>query len=240
MPSGQTIITNALTTLGIVEQGAAPSASDSADGLVELNDLWAAAGIDEGLIFAVQPATVATAANTAAYLTSIFTPAGPFSHIYSAVWSVASGRWPLRIVDVMEYRSHRDLATAALVPEQMYADFLVPATSGSGSVFLWPVPSVIGTLEADVGTPFVAWTLAGVYNLPQAYQDFINYALAWRLIPRFGGIVAPQVIEMIGEMAQKSEARLRDSNAFNRKIPLPATENPVQQQQQAQPAQAVR
>ena len=51
--TGQQIITNALTALGLNQMGGTPSTSDSNTSLNELNDLWQAWGIDEGLIYAV-------------------------------------------------------------------------------------------------------------------------------------------------------------------------------------------
>lgn len=63
MPTGQTIITNALSHLGLVQQGGAPNASDSAYGLTVLNETWDAWGIDEGLIYAQTPLRFALAAN---------------------------------------------------------------------------------------------------------------------------------------------------------------------------------
>lgn len=67
MPTGQVIISNALTSLNILEQGGVPNASDSADALVELNDMWDAAGIDEGLIYAIIPFQGKLVANQGAY-----------------------------------------------------------------------------------------------------------------------------------------------------------------------------
>lgn len=52
MPTGQVIINRALTTLGILEQGGTASVSDSNAALDELNAMWGAWGIDEGLIYA--------------------------------------------------------------------------------------------------------------------------------------------------------------------------------------------
>lgn len=53
MPTGQAVISAALTTLGILEQGGTPNASDSNDALSVLNDMWQAWGIDDGLVNAI-------------------------------------------------------------------------------------------------------------------------------------------------------------------------------------------
>src|SRR5205814_2203808 len=67
MPSGQTIINSALSAIGILEQGGTPSNSDSVDALGELNAMWDAWGIDEGLIYAVSALQGALVANKGVY-----------------------------------------------------------------------------------------------------------------------------------------------------------------------------
>lgn len=67
MPTGQSIINNALTNLGIREQGATPSVSDSNDALDQLNVLWDAWSVDEGLIWEEQPVLGPLVANKGGY-----------------------------------------------------------------------------------------------------------------------------------------------------------------------------
>jgi hypothetical protein len=67
MPTGQTIVNNALTMLGMREQGGTPSVSDSQDSLDQLNSMWAAWGIDEGLIYAIVAQRFPVLANLGIY-----------------------------------------------------------------------------------------------------------------------------------------------------------------------------
>jgi hypothetical protein len=67
MPSGQVIVNNALVALGILGQGEVANASDSADALTELNSMWDAWSIDEGLIYAELPVDKALTANVGSY-----------------------------------------------------------------------------------------------------------------------------------------------------------------------------
>ena len=76
MPTGQDIVSAALTTLGMLEQGGTPSVSDSVDSLAELNAMWDAWGIDEGLIYAILTQRFQLAANIAFYTIG---PGGGFS-----------------------------------------------------------------------------------------------------------------------------------------------------------------
>lgn len=91
MPTGQTVITNVLTKLGLVPQGGTPSASDSVYCLNELNNMWSAWSIDEGLIYAVLSSQFPLTANTASYTIgtgATFDTTRP-ARIYSAYISAA-------------------------------------------------------------------------------------------------------------------------------------------------------
>ena len=233
MPTGQIIINNALTALGILEQGGTPSVSDSNDALTELNAMWQAWGIDEGLIFSTQSQQFPLSANTPSYAygpggTAPFNVAFP-QKVYHAHFIDSAGvRSQLEIVEPLAYSRHGDLSASAKRPDEVCLDFNVSPTTGSITLFLWPVPSVIGTLELDTAATFTTWALATVYNLPYGYQDAIQYALAWRLLPRYGMAVAQQVAEVIRELGQKSEARIVQMNAANRLKPPPPPVGPQQ------------
>ncbi len=141
MPTGQVIVTNALTTLGINEQGAVPSASDSVDALAELNSMWQAWGIDEGLIYALTSVTKALTANVGSYTIgtgAAFNTTLP-SRIYRAFITSTGNRNEIEIVNAEKYYSHNDLTAAAATPDEVYPDFNVDPTTGFASVRLWPI-----------------------------------------------------------------------------------------------------
>ena len=242
--SGQTIVTNALTTLGVVGQGEIPSVSDSNDALQELNSMWEGWGIDEGIIFAVQATQYVWPTSTPSVAigpgaTSPFNVALP-TRLYGAYWIPSSGpRVPIKIVGQQEYSDHRDLgATTALSPDELYADWLVGSGTGQSNLSLWPVPTAAGHLELNAGAPFSTWTISGTYNMPLGYQDAINYGLAFRLIPRYGMSIQPQITQSVTELAQKTEARIRQMNLINRQLPKGTEENPITLEAEA--AQAVK
>ena len=93
-------------------------------------------------------------------------------------------------------------------------------------------------LELNAGAPFSTWTISGTYNMPLGYQDAINYGLAFRLIPRYGMSIQPQITQSVTELAQKTEARIRQMNLINRQLPKGTEENPITQEAEA--AQAVK
>lgn len=225
--TGQALINQALTALGILEQGGTPNASDSTDSLAELNTLWDSWGIDEGLIYSIQPITIVLSANKNPYVVGLGAGAdkavAPPQRIYKATLEIAAGasqfRRDLTIVEANKYFAHGDLKTAAQAADELYPDYNVDA-NGNASLYLFPVPiaTVATTLELIAAVPFVAWALGVPTILPYAYTDGIQYALAARLLPRFGVAVQQQVAAMVIQLAQKAEVRIRDMNAKNRQL----------------------
>lgn len=230
-PTGQQIITNALTYLGINEQGGVPNTSDSNAALEILNSTWDGWGIDEGLIYAVTTTQYALTSGTGSYS---FGPTGvapfnvtPPSRIYKAVFVSATNRTPLRIVSQEEYFSHGDLAAAAKQPEEVYYDWNLAPGTGNGTIYLWPVQNVAGSnLELETANKFVAWALGTAYFIPPGYQDAIEWVLAFKCLPMFGVAVSQAVAQMVTANALKGEARLREMNALNRKLTIPAVISP--------------
>ena len=241
MPTGQAIVTGALTTLGINQQGGTPNASDSTDALAELNNQWDAWGIDEGLIYSIQPVSVPLTANVGSYTigpgatVNVPRPGRIYKALFVATVGAATLRKELKIVDALEFFAHGDLAAAAATPDELYPDYNVD-TSGFAKLRFFPVSTcqTTSTVELDAAVPFTAWTLGGNTYLPEGYQDAINYALAFRLIPRFGAIVPDQVQKMVIALGMKAEERIRAMNAINRKLPASAAKVPTTEQPQPQ------
>jgi hypothetical protein len=234
VPTGQTVINNALTKLAINEPGGTPSVSDSTQALAELNNQWSSWGIDEGLIFSQQIVTkvlsAATTPNTIGTGASINTPAP--SRVYKA-YIAGTNRNELKLVDAATYFAHNDLTASAVTPDEVYVDFNVDPTTGFANVYTWPVQSGAPTLNLLVGTPFSTWTLVTNYLLPPGYQDAIEWALAFRLAPTLGAIVPPQILQTVMEEGQKAEQRLRQFNRSNRQLPAGSEQLPPLQEQAA-------
>lgn len=231
MPTGQVIINGALTAIGILDQGGVPSFSDSNDALSELNDQWNAWGIDEGIIFAVTAKQYNLTANTAQYAIGPTAPApftGPLpSRIYRASFVSGGNRNPLEVVPAATYYAHNDLAAVAVAPDELYPDFNPDPITGLASLYLWPVPTTTGSkLELETGATFSVWALGVNYAVPQGYADAIKYCLAYRLLPRYGVAVAPEVAATVTALAAKAEARIREMNKINRQMPAGSEVSP--------------
>lgn len=268
------------------DPGGAPSASDSAYALSELNNFWSAVSIDEGLIYAVlsaqypltanvqnytigtgatfnapRPAriyrafvvsskdfsattqtsvTVLVSATTGLFVGQGVTGAGipAFATIVavttntSITLSIAAtasasvtltaiglNRNELGIVEAGRYYEHNDLGASASTPEELYPNYDDDA-SGYARLYLWPVPngSQPMYIELETAVNFSVWALAVNYQIPAAYQDYIEWTLAFRLISGFGVAINAQIIEIVTSQAAKAEARIRQMNAFNRKL----------------------
>lgn len=324
MATGQTVINNALIMLGILEQGGTPSPSDSSDALAELNTMWEAWGIDEGLIYAIASRKFPIAASIAFYAlgpgaiwdspipgkiyeaifcsatggaiatsslknggsgyaandTGIILGAGGTRATYTVNTVDASGavltytisaagtgyipgygydtatagaqpgigarftlniltvtaggqnRNPLKIVESTVYHEHNDLQASALTPDELYPDFDIDF-DGFMKLYLFPVPSGAATLELLTGIDFADWTLVDEYRVPRGLRDDIEKALAWRLIPRFGSVVDQKVAEIVAQLGQKAEARVRTMNENNRQLNPQAAGIATQSQQKA-------
>lgn len=238
MPTGQTIVNNALTKLAINELGGTPSVSDSTAALSELNNMWGSWGVDEGLIFAEQIVSHALAASTPSYTIG---PGGLFavvqgpSRVYGA-FIAGQPRVMLKVVDAAQYWAHHDLAATAVIPDEVYVDFNIDPTTGLAKVYVWPTTTGSPTLDILVGCPFAVWALAVNYLLPQGYQDAIEWALAFRLVPSFGAIVPQQILQTVMAEGTKAEQRLRQFNRANRQLQTGLEQlPPLQESVAAQP-----
>lgn len=234
--SGQQIITRALSDLGLVEQGGAPSVSDSTFALDKLNDIWESWSVNEDFIYEVAATQFALTGATASYpigpsATAPFNVARP-ARIYGAamVATVGSGanRSQLHVVSAPEYYAHHDLAAAATSAEELYPDY-ADSSSDAMTLYLWPVPScpTVTKLELQYGVIFTVWTLAGAYQIPPGYAEALRSALAWGLLPSFGVAVQQQIAEVVRENGLKAMATLAAANAFNRQRPSPMLQQPA-------------
>lgn len=241
MPTGQQIITRAVSVLNIIDDGGAISASENAGLLIELNAMVDAWATEETLVPSISTAQYALtgAKNPYTYGTGgEFDGARPVrvdQAIFVATVGAVKTRKPLRIVGSKEYFAHGDLAAAASSAEEVYLDFADDA-SARMKVYFFPVPSCPTTswAEFEVWAAIAAWALGTNQNLPNGYEDAIVYGLAYRCIPRYGAIVNPAVAEVVTDIGKQAKQRIQKLNIQNRLLD-PALL--AQLQQQAAPPQ---
>lgn len=163
--------------------------------------------------------------NTSATIDNAATASGTVT-----LYFTTGNRNELKIIEAGRYYEHNDLGATAYTPEEMYPDYLTSGTNGVMNLYFWPVPRATGqAVEIDMAVPFTTWTVGSAYNIPPAVQDAIEWATAFRLLSTFGVAVMPQVAQVVTAEGQKSEARLRATNAFQRQLPPQAVAAPGSQ-----------
>lgn len=231
MPSttSQTIINNALSALGMLEQGGTPSVSDSTDALARLNMLLGQWRIQELFIWSVVLSNSALVANQGSYQIG---PGGadfpqlPRPDYIEDAYIGLAGPNPanpsnhqLRIVSQQEYSAIVDRGAKGAIPERMYNDRASPFST----LFLYPIP------RCATGTSLILCTWAQIADwpdlvtaadLPDGYAEAVSNALSVRLAPAFGAAVAQEVLQTCSALAQQAEQNIRALNAKARGIML--------------------
>ncbi len=233
--SAQTIINQALTDLGLLEQGGTPSVSDSNLGLDLLNMQLGQWRIQELLVWSVAnnaAAPYALVANQKSYLigpgAADFSVARP-TWIERAVVTLA-GPNPSNLIEhdvrvtsmAAEYEMQPDKKAAGAIPEFIYNDRGDPVST----LYPYPVPRV----ATATGLILYTWaqiadfaTLATTENLPDGYSEPISYALAVRLAPAFGAAVAAEQVQLCSALALQGEQQIKVLNANARNLMMPQT-----------------
>lgn len=242
MPTGQTIINNALLALNIIDAGGSPSASESTDLLGELNTMLDAWATEETLIPSIATAQYTLTANQKIYpigpaATAPFNVARPVridgAYLIATVGG-GTNRNGLRLVSSKEYFEHNDLDASASSADELYPDWQDSA-AGAMNLYLYPVPTCPTTtkLELQTWNPIAAFALGANQNLPNGYQDAIQQALSFRCLPRYGAVVNQATAAIVTELGKNAKDRIRQLNVKNRLLDPSLLPQP---QQQAAPA----
>ncbi len=156
MPTGQKIINNVLTKLGMNNPNGTPGAGDSAYVLEELNTMWDSWGIDEGLIYAILPSQFPLIPFQQSYSIGMGTGADlaatPPSRIYAA-----------RVVDAVSIANAATVANSKII--------LTPGTGGllTGMGLIGP-----GVAPGTTILSIVPFTSIGVSVASQATAGGVN------------------------------------------------------------------
>ena len=152
-------------------------------------------------------------------------------------------RTPLDPVNAQQYRAHRDLAAAAVCPDEVYYDY--GFAGGLGSASFWPVPTFSGTASAefDYWLPLASFPdLTTDIPLKDGYQNAIELNIAYlACLTAFGQGVDATTKQQIATDAPIAKQRLHDLNKENGLVPpSEQTGDPGRQLQQAQQPQGAR
>jgi len=208
------IITDALTEIGVISQGEAPTAAETTIALLRLQnqiDAWAA----DRLTLAVQSRTSITwPASTS---TQTIGPSGANITAQRPVWIntlnyVIPGSSPevevvIGPMDEDSYAAQSIKALSSQLPLNYF--YQTSLSTILGTLFLWPQPDQELTLY--LYAPQAVTVPAAITDVllgPPGYQEAFMYQLALRLCQPFG---APMP-QMLPQMAAESFARMKRPN----------------------------
>ena len=180
----QDFINSTLRLIRVLDSGETPTATESADALVALNQLigsWSAAGVP---IFAETHEQITLTG--AAYYPLASRPVKlTAAHVnYSGIF------FPVAIVTSQQWTLPKDRSATSHFAKELYYDGGFP----SGSIYLWPSPGSGSTLELFSLKPLAQFaSLSDTINLPPGYEQALRFALAGVLAPEYGSALAPEV-----------------------------------------------
>jgi hypothetical protein len=182
------LIKNSLRLIGALSTGETPSADESADGLLALNNLidsWS----NEKLIinqfireeFTLTPGTQSyTVGATGALVT-----ARPLK-IESASLEIQSAdpyEVPMEIIDLDEWSRISDKSIQSSIPTKLYVEGSFP----NSTIYLWPVPATANKVVLYSRKPIASFaTIDDDVELPPGYLRALTYNLAMEIAPEYG------------------------------------------------------
>lgn len=186
-------INRALRLLGVLAEGETPSASESSDALMALNqmlDSWSTERLS------VYKTTTQAFTWTGGYASRTLGPSGDFVGTRpilldaSTYYKVGDVSYPLMIINEQQYNNIILKTSTSNLPQVIYVNMDHPDVT----LYLYPVPS------QDIDCKFVSVTpldepasLVTVLAFPPGYMRAFAYNLACEIAPEFGVEPPPQV-----------------------------------------------
>lgn len=185
--TAQGLINAAMQSANILASGETPSSDESADALIQLNEIlasWSAVGLN---CFGTGRFSQALSNATGTYTIGsggAFNTTRPLS--ISAANIITSGDglyFPLKIGSESDLSAVLERATPVKVPRVLFYDGAYPL----GTIYLAPYPSGTPTLELFVWQQLTALSTLGTsFDMPPGYEYALRLALAVAICPNFG------------------------------------------------------
>jgi hypothetical protein len=218
MATALDIITRAMRLIGQLPAGEDPSAEESADGLVVLNELLASFSNEEGLVYQIQTETFTWPGGSASRTigsSGNFNTARPVRIDESSFIRTSSQDYRLRVLTDHEYNAIVEKSATGTLPYAIYGDRAFPLMN----LYLLTVPT------ANVELHLASWkaltefaALTTEVSLPPGYNRMLRTNLACELAPEYGVEPPPQ----LQRMAAKSRAVLKPTNDKRETMEFPA------------------
>jgi hypothetical protein len=225
------LIKRSMRLLGVLEVGREPSAAEEQDGLEALNamvDSWATERLaiytSARLVFALNAAQQAYEIGPNADPVLGWVAQRPL-YIEGAGLLYATGgesfERPVHILTLAEWRMERSKGLSTSVVTKLYYDYgftdanTSASDAGSGTVWLWPIPSAGGAIALYLPQAVSQFTsINQTLALPPGYQRALAYNHAVEYAPEF----TTEPSEAVVAIAQESKANIKRANVHLDKL----------------------
>lgn len=215
MPSGITsgeLIKSSMRLVGIIATGETPTADESNDGLLCLNDLLEIWSTQTLAVYGGVDVTFNTVATQATYTigpTGQWVGDRPMRINDSPYCTVSGVDYPIEQIGQEDY----DLIALKTQPGQIIERLLYVNDNPNGRITLWPVPNAIVAITLSIDRILTQVpNLATVMTFPPGYLLAIRHALGIMLAPDYGRTVSDE----IKQVAQSSFASIKRANKVKR------------------------
>lgn len=195
MATAQTIINRAMRLIGALESGESPTADETADVLVALNQMIDSWRNDRLTVYQLVDYTHTLVAATSSYTIgsgATINQERPVK-IEDARIRDAGTDTMIEIIDKQSFNRFSDTTSTSNYPLYLYYEPSYP----SGTIRLWPIPNAANTLVLTVWQPITTLaTAATSISLPPGYERALTYNLAVDIAPEFQQQVPPAVAEI--------------------------------------------
>lgn len=210
MTTALQLIQGALGYCGEYDPGETLSSEDSTLGLAQLNSMLDAFAIERLMVYQIVQATNSWASSTASKTIGsggTINVTRPNRIVSAYIRDSSSIDHPLEILrNREEYDSFSSKTTTNTLPYYLFYDTAYPL----GTIYLYPIPSATVTLLYNTWQVLQSFAATSTdLALPPGYQEMIETNLTFRLAPRYGKKVLPEVIML----ARESKARIARLNA---------------------------
>lgn len=192
------LITDALITVKALAVGETPGASMSTDALTKFNEILEALSIQNLAVYSNLVTTFPLVPGVGSYTIgptgSVVAQRPPFVDV--AFVTINGVDYSLDVHSTDEY------AALALKNQQGLPNWVCYNQDyPNGTLLLWPVPSMAGTLTLYQNKLFTsAATIIDTFDMPPGYRKMIRLMLAWELLSDYPGMTQAEIMKLDGDL----------------------------------------